>query len=63
MQGFCVKDNGSIVLSTSSGVNSSNFYEYDSSKITVLEGFLWMGIIKRDIMFKIRFPEGFGMKI
>lgn len=28
-------------------------------KITVLEGFLWMGIIKRDIMFKIRFPEGF----
>ena len=33
VQGFCVKDNGSIVLSTSSGVNSSYFYEYDSSKI------------------------------
>lgn len=28
-------------------------------KITVLEGFLWMGIIKRNIMFRIRFPEGF----
>lgn len=33
VQGFCVKNDGTIVLSTSWGVNSSNFYIYESDKI------------------------------